>query len=211
MAEYLRCKSFPAVFIVHRRDLDAKEIGEGDLKPTQGVLARANLTAENYDDAVLQQWLVRHTLLVQSGNLASRERNAWVFDGFTWWWEHSKGGTVDALDEAARAAAQSVIPKDFSERQLRDWYSTRKKLGDKKARLLAGTGLAVIVRAKGAESARNFLAAMLGEHLPADARGWCHDMLHPAPARLRAATGWTEAELTREWKAALAAPAKPQP
>ncbi len=210
MAEYLHCPSFPAVFVVHRRDLEANEIVEGDLKPTQGVLARVNLTAEKYDDAVLQEWLLRRTLLIQSGHLADRERNAWVLDGFTWWWVHSKHGTVDALDETARAAAQSSMPKEFSERQLREWYSTRKKLGEEKARLFAGTGLAILAREKGADAVRRFLGAMLGEHLHADSRGWCYDMLHPAPARLRAATGWTEAELTREWEAALAKRSQPQ-
>jgi len=211
LAEYLRCRSFPTVFLVHRRDFKSGDVGDGELKPAQGVLARVNLTAEKQDDSALERWLVRHSLIIQSGFMAERERNAWVLDGFTWWWTHSRHGTADALDEAARAAARTSMPADFSERDLRAWYSTRKKLGEKQARQFAGAGLAILARKKGAKSIRNFLAAMLGECQPADTRGWWHDVLHPAPARLRAATGWTEADLTREWRAALAVAPDPKP
>lgn len=211
LAEYLRCRSFPAAYIVHRRDLKARELTDGELKPTQGVMVRVNLTAEKFDDPALQEWLLRHALLTHTGLLAGRERNAWVLDGFTWWWTHSQHGKVDALDETARVAARTAMPAEFSERSLRRWYSTRKKLGEKKARQFAGVGLAVLAQRKGAEGVRTFLSSMLGEHQPPDTRGWWHDMLKPAPARLHSATGWTEADLTREWRAALAEPAHSQP
>jgi acyl dehydratase len=211
LAEYLRCRSFPAIYIVHRRDLEARERIDGNLKPTQGVMVRVNLTTEKFDDPALQDWLLRHALIIHTGLLAGRERNAWVLDGFTWWWRHSQHGKVNALDETARTPARSAMPADFSERSLRRWYSTRKKMGEKKARQFAGIGLAVLAERKGAESVRDFLSAMLGVHEPADTRGWWHDMINPAPARLRATTGWTEADLVREWRAALAEPANPQP
>ena len=50
LAEYLDCKTFPPVFIVHRRDLKGGELSNGELKPTQGVLVRANLTDAAFDE-----------------------------------------------------------------------------------------------------------------------------------------------------------------
>ena len=211
LAEYLHCPSFPPVFIVHRRDLSAQELVNGDLKPRQGVLVRANLTAEGFDRSLLESWLVRETLLAQSSGLAGRERNAWVLDGFAWWWTHSKHGTVDALDSSAREAARAVLPATFSAQDLRSWLSLRQKLGEDKARRLAGSGLAVLARERGAESTRAFLSAMLGRPLPANARGWWRDIVSPAPRRLRTHTGWDEAELVREWRAVLVQGASPSP
>jgi hypothetical protein len=203
LAEYLGCKSFPAVFIVHRRDLGAEFIN-GDLKPTQGVLVRTNLLTEGFDELALQKWLVRETLLAHSGTLAGRERNAWVLDGFSWWWPQSQHGKAEGPDPAAMAEAKTLMPADFSARNLRAWFTLRGKLGEEKARQLAGSGLAVLAQRQGAESNRRFLAAMLSRAKPADFRGWWRDVLRSTPSRLRAATGWTETDLVREWRAALA-------
>jgi hypothetical protein len=202
LAEYLGCQSFPNVFIVHRRDLDAEFIN-GDLKTTQGVLVRTNLLAEKFDEPALQRWLVREALLAHSGTLAGRERNAWVLDGFTWWWPQSQHGKAAGLGPEAKAEANTLLPADFSARNLRAWFTLREKLGEEKARQLAGSGLAVLAERRGVESNRRFLSAMFSPAKPADLRGWWRDVRRSTPARLRATTGWTEADLVREWQAAV--------
>ncbi len=211
LAEYLGCRTFPAIFIVHRRDLDAGDFVNGDLKLTQGVLVRANVMAEGFKEPALHAWLLRQALLAQSAGLAGRERNAWVLDGFVWWWPQSRHGSADALDATVREAALAAMPADFSAPRLRAWYSVRKKLGEDRSRQLAGTGLAVLAERRGSESNRRFLSSMLAPARHADFRGWFRDVLRSEPARLRAATGWTETDLVREWRAALAGPAIPPP
>lgn len=203
LAQFLGCTSFPRVFIVHRRDLEADEFLNGDLKPNQGVLVRANLTDEDFVPSALEEWLVRETLLAHSGGLAARERNAWVLDGIAWWWIHSDHGTADALDADAQTSTREMMPADFASSHLRAWFSLRAKIGEEKARQLAGTGLAIVARRQGFEANQRFLSAMFSRDLPPDLRGWLRDVLRSTPARLQNTTGWTESDLTREWRAIL--------
>lgn len=211
LAEYLDCRTFPVIFLVHRRDLDANEFINGDLKPRQGVLVRVNLTADEFRTDALEDWLLREALVVHRGGLAGRERNAWVLDGIPWWWRQSEHGTKDALDAAARSAAGAVLPADFSRRHLHAWYAWRDKIGEDKARQFAGAGLAVLAKERGTEAQRQFLRAMFSQALPPDLRGWWRDFRDSTPSRLRTATFWTEADLIREWKTALTVTEGPPP
>lgn len=210
-ADFLECRSFPAIFIVHRRDLDANQFINGDLKLPQGVLVRANLTAQDFQEAELLAWLLRESLLAQSGGLAGRERNAWVLDGFLWWWPRSEQGTQDGMSETLRAEAAALLPAGFARRELQKWHTLRKKIGEEKARQLAGSGLAVLAQRAGLPKQRRFLAASLGPAKSPDFRGWWHDVRHPVSSSLSAATGWSEAELIEIWRPALAQPEKSQP
>ena len=199
LANYLGCKSFPPVFLVHRRDLAGGELHNGDLKYKQGVLVRANYLDAKFREDALHTWLVREALVAHTSGLAYRERNAWALDGLAEWWPRRERG----LDPAWIAPARAAMPAGFSARHLAAWMSLRKAAGAEPARLLAATGIFVLGQRHGADARLHFLAAMFGPARPEDARGWIADVLHPA--RLRAAAGIDEETLVAEWRVDLAA------
>ncbi len=206
LADYLGSKTFPPIFIVHRRDLAGGEWSDGELKPTQGVLVRANLTDPGFDGESLHTWLVRESLLAHTSGLADRERHAWVLDGIAEWWPRRARG----IDGAWLTPARKAMPADFSPRHLATWLSLRRDAGKEPAQALAATGLAILQQQHGAEALQHFLAAMYARAQPHDFRGWFSDLLRPARGRLRAATGVDEKTFVAGWRTALlAAPPPP--
>jgi hypothetical protein len=206
LADYLGCDSFPAVFIVHRRDLAGDDLVDGDLKPDQGVLVRANLTSPNFKMDALYRALLWATLNAHTHHIADRERNLWILDGLDWWWPRSKHGQQTAWDEALHTKRTRWEIASFTSPQLHAWLTVRKSLGAEKARALAGGGLALIAERHGAASLRHFLSDRYGRAQPADARGWWRDFIRPMDLRLHAATGLNEDAFTAEWRSAMTAP-----
>ena len=201
LADYLGCAALPPVFIVHRRDLEKGELSDGELKPSQGVMVRANLTSADFDETALDRWLVRKVLLAHTGGLAGRERNVWVLDGLAWWWPLRAAAEPHA---AWLPDAQRALPAEFASAQLDRWLSLEKDAGKDGAGALAATGLGVLAQSHGADARQRFLAAMLRTARPADARGWFADTLRSRAARFHAATGIREEQFVAEWRAALA-------
>ena len=207
LAEYLGCDSFPPVFIVHRRDLAASEWSDGDLKPSQGVLVRANLTAAPFDETSLHRWLMREALIAHAGGLAGRERNAWALDGLAWWWpQRTEAAAAGEPFAAWLPEARRALPSDFSPQHLDRWLSLEKDAGESRARALAATGLGVLAQRHGADARQRFLAAMFRKARPADFRGWIADAIRPRASRFRAATGVSEKQFVAEWRAVLNEP-----
>jgi hypothetical protein len=200
---YLGCVSYPPVFIVHRRDLEVNEFSNGELKPVQGVLVRTNLMKPGFQLDALSGWLLHETLIAHTSGYAERERNAWILDGFEWWWPRSKHGNFSAWDEAISAKA-TIGNLDFSRKRMHNWLTVRKEIGADQARKLAGSVLALLAERHGVASVHRFVADRFGPAEPIDARGWWRDVVPPNSMRLQAATGLSEEALAAEWRQAFA-------
>ena len=206
LADYLGCDTFPPIFIVHRRDLGANDLVDGELKAEQGVLVKANLTDPHFKPIALDEWLVEETLSAHTHGIAGRERNAWVLDGITWWWPRSQHGQISAWDVASRQVWTPAEIASFNPAQLQSgWYTARKNVGTKKVRALAGSSLALLAERHGPEDVHRFLADRFAQAQPEDARGWWRDFIRPTATRLRTATGLSEDAFTAEFRAALTA------
>jgi len=204
LSRYLGCATMPPVFIIHRRDLSGKEFENGELKRRQGLMVRANLTAADFDEDALLQWIVRESLLLKSGGRAGYERNAWVLDGFPLWWSQMRGKQSPPEQHTPELdLASGAMPSDFSARSLRDWLSLEKASGKEKTRALAWTGLAILSTKHGPDACQRFLGEMLGREVPQDARGWLRDVMHPMPSRFLKSTGLPLEAFAVEWRAAL--------
>ena len=199
LAAYLGCKSFPPIFLVHRRDLAGGELRNGKLKYAQGVLVRANYTDAAFREDALHTWLIREAMVAHTSGLADRERNAWALDGLAEWWPRRDRG----LDPAWLAPARTAMPADFSARHLGAWMSLRENAGADPARMLAATGIFVLGQRHGADAQQRFFARKFGPAQPGDIRGWIGDILHPA--RLRAVTGTSAETFIAAWREDLAA------
>jgi hypothetical protein len=205
LTDYLGCDSYPPIFIVHRRDLSATDLIHGQLKPKQGLLVRANLTAPDFKIDALHVWLLRESLAVHTAGMVDRERNAWAFDAIQWWWPRSAHGTRSGWEEAQRVEHAAAKLPTFTPEQLHTWYSVRKNLGDNPTDALAGSSLAVLAERHGVDAVHRFLSARFAQSQPFDSRAWLHDVWRSTGARLRAATGLSEETFTAEWRSAMAA------
>jgi hypothetical protein len=205
LTDYLGCDSYPTIFIVHRRDLAATDLIHGQLKPKQGLLVRANLTAPGFKIDDLHVWLLRESLAVHTAGMVDRERNAWAFDAIQWWWPRSAHGTQSAWEEAQRVEHAAAKLPTFTPEQLHTWYSVRKNLGDNPTDALAGSSLAVLAERHGVDAVHRFLSARFAKSQPTDSRAWLHDIWRSTGARLSAATGLSEEAFTAEWRTAMAA------
>jgi hypothetical protein len=184
LAEYLGCKTFPPIFIVHRRDLAGGEYAGGELKPSQGALGRVNLTAKEFAEVAWHEWLICRALSAHTGGLAWRERNAWALDGLAHWWPR-RADPTPAAD----------APSSFSARDFDRWFTVERDHGAERAHELAVALLAKLAEQHGEEARRKFLGAMFGAARPDDSRGWLLDVMRSREARLREAAGIDETAL----------------
>ncbi len=206
-ADYLSCSAMPPIFIVHRRDFKGDHFENGDLKSGQGLMVRANLTAPDFHEPLLQRWLLREIFLVKSKGRADLEKNAWVLDGFPLWWSEHQGAHASlATPSPELEQARSAMPQGFSTETLGAWYRVRKSAGAENAQALAWTGLSTLAATHGGEACRQFLASMLSRDFTKDARGWLRDVWNPPAHRFHTATGVDLVTFVGEWRAALTAP-----
>ncbi len=204
VASYLGCSTMPAVFIVHRRDFEKNRFENGDLKMTQGLMVRANLTAADFDEKLLHRWIVHEVLIVKSSGRANLEKNAWVLDGFPLWWEETRGSQPSVAGQSTQLTeARAAMPGEFSVDSLKTWYGVRKAAGNDKSRALAWSGLSLLAARHGADDCQRFLAAMLGRDVSKDARGWLREVFHPMAAQFHRTTGMELKAFVAEWQAAL--------
>jgi hypothetical protein len=206
MATYLHCESLPPVFIVHRRDLAANEFQNGDLKYAQGVMVRVNVMDPKLKAVTLRAWIIRELLIARSHGIASRERNAWVVDGFPIWWLNREGTPEHSQNWPRIAAmAQEALPRDFSAEQLHRWFTLRQDRDGKNACALAAVGVAVLAKRHGDEACRKFLSDSFSPEFQSDARGWLRDVLNPVESRLHRAANLSLETFAKEWREALPA------
>ena len=201
VADFLRTDQMPPIFLVHRRDLSPGHIENAELKPTQGLMLRANVTAEGLSEDTLLRWIVREALVAKSLGRLKLEHGAWVLDAFTSWWPHRHHALRQ--DPKRLESAVRAMPPDFSVRDLNRWLSFRQTKGDEIASTLAATGLQVLVEQKGEEACRRFLHSVLAVSITKDARPWLRDVCYPVPKRFHQSTGQPLEAFVSEWRHAL--------
>lgn len=203
LCDYLRCPSFPPVFIVQRNDFGPAQFEKGDLKPEQGVMVRANVTDPNFDAGKFRPWLVREVLITRTFGLAERERNAWVLDALADWWPRREKALTPLKEQKERIqGALAIVPKNFSTKDLERWLSVRKD-HENDAAAWAGTGLDILAQTRGEDARRRFLTAMFAGGYSKNARTWWRDFTNPPSARLKRETGMSMEDLVSQWRAAL--------
>jgi hypothetical protein len=203
LADFLRCRTMPPVFLVHRRDLKPGVFENGGIKPEQGLIVRLNVTAKEFKEEALLRWIVREVLVTKSLKRLERERDAWVLDGFSDWWPTRRAPL--AQDAGELRAALKAMPPRFSGSDLERWLTLRESATREEARALAATGLRVLAAQHGEEACRNFLAPVLGPEVARDARAWVREALFPPASRFRAATGMRLDAFVAEWREAVQA------
>ena len=206
LAAYLGCRTFPQIFIVHRRDL--KKEYSASYESSQALIARANLTAADFSESTFHSSLIAGALEAHTHGLASRERNLWALHGIEEWWPRRADAPALGESPGGRLAdARQIMPADFSPEHLAAWYSLRRDgghFGASYAQGLAAIGLEVLAQRHGEDARRRFLAAMFGPGRPKDFRGWFGDVVRSQLHGLRATAGVSEKTFVEEWRAAVA-------
>ncbi|XHR31195.1 MAG: hypothetical protein ACFUZC_11695 [Chthoniobacteraceae bacterium] len=201
VARYLGCRKMPPVFIIHRRDFKPGVIEEGDIKMSQGVMVRANLTAKDFDMEAFRRTLLYNTLSIRSFKRLTLERNAWVLDGFAAWWTTRKDAIGHDAEELRRAC--EAMPEHFSEADLGRWLTLRKTTGKEATQALAAAGLRTLRATYGDKACREFLGSVLGVEVTEDPRSWLYDVAHPVALRFKKATGKPLGTVVGEWREAV--------
>ncbi len=210
LSAYLNCETLPPIFIVHRRDFASDRIENGELKAKQGLMLRANVATETFDQEKFLQRLVHEILLLKSSGRAAKEPNAWVLAGFPSWWMEKRRNAPTRSEDPLRLKQ----PVELSDEAISDWLKLQKTIGESEAKTLARIGLTALESRYGEEASQRFLRAMFAADVPKDIRGWLSDVTHPMSARLQAATGASLESFAQAWAASLPAvteePPKPE-
>ena len=110
---------------------------------------------------------MRETLLAHTERFAGRERHAWVLR-----WHHRVEAPSRTRHRWLLAGSGAAGDAADFWRHLATWLTLRRSAGEKPARALAATGLAILAQRHGDDAVRHFLTAMYARAEPHDFRGW---------------------------------------
>ena len=190
MAKWLKCESLPPLFLVHRRDFDAKQREDGELDSRQGYMIRLNLTKHKPDDPELQEEMIWMLLRVHHHYRLPSDDRGWVVDGFARWWPRRH--------EEEKLRSNANLPPAKAE-DLRAWLKVREVSGDDAAKNLAAAGLVALAHTAGGQKRQLFVSSILGPPTPHDARASLLEWLHPVSRRFEQTTGMTLEEFASAW------------
>lgn len=190
MAQWLKCESLPPLFLVHRRDFDAKQREDGELDSRQGYMLRLNLTKQKPDDPTLQEEIIWMLLRAHHHYRLPSDERGWVVDGFARWWPRRH--------EEEKLRNLGGLPPVKAE-DLKAWLKVREGIGDDSAKNLAAAGFVALAHAAGGQKRQAFVSAVLGPSTPHDGRASLLDWLHPMPRRFKDTTGMTLEEFSAAW------------
>jgi len=202
LSHFLAMHSMPTIFITSRRDLDANRFEVGELKESEGLLVRANLSTQNWNDDVFLAWLIREILIVASDGRLKHESRRWVLDGFPLYWVHRKGSPL--ADNRSLALRASYGAQDgISLETLNSWLRFREKVGDDIACAVAWSGLKLLDRDQGQERCKEFLQNALGKQTPKDIRALFEEWKFPVTHQLQAHAATSTSALITQWNQEL--------
>jgi hypothetical protein len=201
--EYLGLAYSPPVFITTRRDLDANRYELGELVRGEGVLARVNFSAPEFDRDRFLAWLVREFLIEATDGRARLESKMWILDGFGPFWQRRRGVNVALADDrrlALRAVYGTTGGTGLSEVDLALWHSFRERVGEGVAAGVAWSGLDILARRYGPERSREFLRAVLASRAPDDARALWFEERNPIEEQFERHVGVPMTDFIAAWR-----------
>lgn len=190
-AEFLKIKKLPPLFLVHRRDLDATELEDGEIDSRQGCLVRLNILKTPTTDLTYQSHVIEKLLDANQHYRLNSDSRGWILEGFSHWWPRRKltGGPSDSVSQDSskvtsettneQSEVQSVTAHD-----LLHWKKFRKGLPAGTAGRLAAQNIQALW-ASDERGCQGFLAAVLGYCAPHDVRATLHDGWYNVPSLVR--------------------------
>lgn len=212
VAEFLGIKKLPPLFLVHRRDLDAVELEDGEIDSRQGCLVRLNVLKTPPTDLTYQSHVIEKLLDANQHYRLNSDTRGWILQGFACWWPRRTftEDQLNAAKNASKAASSSTVgksdEKSITVDALVHWKKFREILPPGFAGSLASRNVEALW-SKDERGCRDFLAATLGYCAPHDVRATIHDRWYNVPSLVRQHLKTDLQGLAVQWnKAASSAP-----
>ena len=172
LQSYLSLSVLPGVFVLPDASIDSDVFSRAALPSSDGVVLRAAISAEHFDQEEFRAYAVEQVLEWYTHDRAQQENRRWLLDGFTQWWIARACSTrQDQLTQRAALAARMLhFESTRLDAQLRDWLMVREQLGDCLSDALAWRAVALLVEELGPDRFRRLTTMLFGKHLPDDAR-----------------------------------------
>ena len=172
LQSYLSLSVLPGMFVLPDASIDSDVFSRAALPSSDGVVLRAAISAEHFDQEEFRAYAVEQVLEWYTHDRAQQENRRWLLDGFTQWWIARASSTrQDQLTQRAALAARMLhFESTRLDAQLRDWLMVREQLGDCLSDALAWRAVALLVEELGPDRFRRLTTMLFGKHLPDDAR-----------------------------------------
>lgn len=172
LQSYLSLSALPGMFVLPDASIDSDVFSRAALPSSDGVVLRAAISAEHFDQQEFRAYAVAQVLEWYTHDRAQREDRRWLLDGFTQWWiARASSERQDQLTQRAALAARMLhFESARLDAQLRHWLMVREQLGDCLSDALAWRAVALLVEELGPDRFRGLTTMLFGKHLPGDAR-----------------------------------------
>jgi hypothetical protein len=172
LQSYLSLSALPGMFVLPDASIDSDVFSRAALPSSDGVVLRAAISAEHFDQEEFRAYAVEQALEWYTHDRAQREDRRCLLDGFTQWWiARASSARQDQLTQRAALAARLLhFESTRLDVQLRHWLMVREQLGDCLSDALAWRAVALLVEELGPDRFRRLTTMMFGKHLPDDAR-----------------------------------------
>jgi len=208
LQEYLALDRLPVVAVLPDASIDAELFLPADLPDSDGVVVRAAVGAERYDESAFRAFALGRVLDWYSSGRASRESRRWLLDGFTRWYSGREDPAQhDLLKLRAVAALQAIEPGGPSAlaQALQRWLATREQLGDCLADALAWRTAQWLHDSAGDEAFQQLARSLFGKRPASDIRAYLAE--RPVDALLQGVGAPTIAALAEPLQQAIQAEA----
>jgi hypothetical protein len=172
LRQYLSLTALPGVFVLPDASIDADIFLRAALPSSDGVVLRAAINAEHFDQQEFRSYAVEQMLDWYTHTRAVKEDRRWLLDGFTQWWVARDAPARQELLTVRAAVAMQILDAkaDKLEAELRDWLMAREQLGDCLSNALAWRAVSLLASELGPERFRKLMSDLFGRSLPGDSR-----------------------------------------
>jgi len=155
---WLDLRELPPVFVVPDSSLDPSQFVRAELEDTDGVVMKAGLSDPAFDGRWFRTTAVDEVLAWYSRNRSRREAVSWFPAGLSGWW-------VDRLEPDPRLRLRAAAAGPVTREELRDWLTTREKLGPCLAQAVE-VGLVEVVKEQNPDGFQALATRLLGGERP---------------------------------------------
>jgi hypothetical protein len=194
---YLALTTVPGLSVLPEDSIDPDIFLRATLPNSDGVVVRAAIGAENFNDSAFRTYVLGQELDWYSHRRARQEQRLWLLDGFIQWWS-TRNDPVrqEQLRLRAAAAWQMLHSEDAGiEDELRHWLRAREQLGECLSDGLAWRAVSLLENKLGPNQFQSLMQALFGTRLPDSGRApfmeqpanraWSHAGAPPLPEFVR--------------------------
>ena len=169
---YLSLTAIPSMTVLPEESIDADIFMRATLPNSDGVVLRAAIGAEHFNEDAFRTYALGEVLDWYSHKRARQEDRLWLLDGFTQWWSTRNDPERQQRLRMRAAAAWQTLHMDGAgiQDELGHWLQAREQLGDCLSDGLAWRAASLLTETLGANRYQDFMKALFGTRLPDDGR-----------------------------------------